>query len=972
MSSRKGIFRLQVILIIDLIVVASAAAGYFYVSSLPEPMLTSSQVQLMDLQAIPATALIGQDIAVSVNVTNIAGSGGTYSAVLMVDGAQNQEKSVSLAAGETKTVEFTISGAAEGTHIVALDNLQASFVLSSPIELSNLAINRTQAQIGEPIGITVNVANIANHSESYSVALLINGATAGTKTDQLDGGAATSLLFEVTEPTEGAYQVSLGNLNGSFLIAPSAPPATPADFNVSSLSISPAVAQPGVTVTVSAKVTNVGELSGSYTATLTVNGQASGSKDLQLSGGETATVSFTITETVKGTYIIALGNATATLSVQDPSKITVSSLSLSSPEVWGGDTLSIGVKATNTGTSPSSLEIKVKQDGEAGQIQTVTLAGGTFISVQLTTVAPALQGGDSATHTIDVNGLTATFTVVKTNYHTLSVNINPAGNADFTITLPSGAVEPHKTPYSAILPVGTYTVSMPAADPTGKATFVSWSDRITSLSRTFPLNMKVSLVADFSVGASCPSLFMWNGTTYTYVADVSNHGWLGYINTINNDGTITYFRNTPWDYIPLDSSQLKATNGYYNLTLLQRYNEVFYTDKAYMVVVDHPAAVNVYSTMEEQYLDPNYMGKLYTVSNNMRTPISAVNERGENVLPQISTVDGVFTSGSNGLLSPAWNNITWGSITLNLGNLTGTQQTKLVVRAIVNWGSPDDYSNWLNQFFAQSVPNGTQVTPPPFMEVKNAQGNWVRIPDSRQFPLPPDSNPRTYVIDLTGLFPTKDYSLRISNFWNVTFDYIGVDTSPQQAITTQVVYPQAYLYQNYTAGTEAPTGSFTKYGNVTPLILTEDDMFVIGRQGDALSLQFPTANLAPPAAGMVRDYFIYEATWFKDSTGNWGFGFGFTVDPLPFRTMSGFPYPPTESYPNDTAHQNYMQQWNTRVYAAPTAQNSISNQNFAAALPSFAILSATTSVAAAACVALKVTTPATRTTSKLKRTLTCL
>jgi len=214
--------------------------------------------------------------------------------------------------------------------------------------------------------------------------------------------------------------------------------------------------------------------------------------------------------------------------------------------------------------------------------------------------------------------------------------------------------------------------------------------------------------------------------------------------------------------------------------------------------------------------------------------------------------------------------------------------------------------------------------------------------------------------------------LRISNFWNVTFDCIGVDTSAQQPLTTQVVYPRAYLYQNYTAGTDAPTGAFTKYGDVTQLILTEDDMFAIGRQGDALSLQFPTANLAPPAAGMVRDYFIYESTWFKDASGNWGFGFGFTVDPLPFHNMTGFPYPATENYPNDIAHQSYLQQWNTRVYAAPaSSKSSVSSQSALAAFPSFAVLSATISTVTVALVAFKFGMPATCAKLKFKRTLTC-
>ncbi len=392
-------------------------------------------------------------------------------------------------------------------------------------------------------------------------------------------------------------------------------------------------------------------------------------------------------------------------------------------------------------------------------------------------------------------------------------------------------------------------------------------------------------------------------------------------------GTASGVLNTP-KALGAVEQEVKATEGNFNLTLSQRWNEIFYLDQAYMVVVDHPSDVNVYSTMVEQYLDPNYMGKIYTISKNPLTPISAMNEKGQNILPKISEIDNVFTTGTNGIQSQAWDNITWNRMTLNLGNLTGAPQIKLVVRAIVDWGSGEDYTVWLDKFFAQPVPNRTEITPPPYMEVKDANGNWVRVPQSRDFPLPPDGVARTYVVDLTGLFPTNDYSLRISNFWNVTFDYIGVDISQQRNVTIQKIYPQAYLYKAFAAGSSAASGNFTRYGNVTDLILIEDDMFVIGRQGDAVSLQFPISNLTASAPGMVRDFFLFEACWFKDETGNWGFGFGFTADPLPFMNMTGFPYPPDESYPNDSAHQDYQQEWNTRVIDSPaTPQLSATNQN---------------------------------------------
>jgi hypothetical protein len=314
--------------------------------------------------------------------------------------------------------------------------------------------------------------------------------------------------------------------------------------------------------------------------------------------------------------------------------------------------------------------------------------------------------------------------------------------------------------------------------------------------------------------------------------------------------------------------------------------------------------------MVEQYLDPNYMGQIYTVDKNLLSPVTAVNEKGQSVLPQISKFDNVLTPGINGLNSPSWDNIQWNTLTMNFGDISQANQIKLVVRAVVDWGSPDDYVTWLGNFYDPSVPDGAEVTPPPFMEVKAADGSWARVPMSRQISIPPDRVPRTFVVDLTGLFPTNDYSLRISNFWNVTFDYIGIDTSPQRHIITHKIDPTADLYQAFFTSSIA-SGNFTKYGDVTQLVTTEDDEFVIGRQGDEVSLDFSTSHLPPIGEGMQRDYFFFVSCWFKDENGNWGFGFGFTVDPLPFRNMTGFPYPDTESYPFE-AHEGYLQEYNTR------------------------------------------------------------
>jgi hypothetical protein len=262
-------------------------------------------------------------------------------------------------------------------------------------------------------------------------------------------------------------------------------------------------------------------------------------------------------------------------------------------------------------------------------------------------------------------------------------------------------------------------------------------------------------------------------------------------------------------------------------------------------------------------------------------------------------------------------------LTLDLGNLSFAPQIKLLMTGMVDWGLADPYYAWINSFkdavIQGLVPNGTQITPAPYMEVKDVNGNWIRVSQDRQIPIPSDYNARTFTVDLTGLFPSdvNDCQVRFTNFWNVTYDYIGIDTTQQQNIMIQKLMPSSAILSQMWDTQSNASGAFTRYGDVASLIKNADDMFVIGRQGDQVNIQFSTADLAPLAQGMERDYFFVVACWFKDPLGNWGYGFNFTVNPMPFMDMSGFPYPITESYPYDAVHLAYIQEYNTRIITAP-------------------------------------------------------
>jgi hypothetical protein len=704
-------------------------------------------------------------------------------------------------------------------------------------------------------------------------------------------------------------------------------PLKEAEFILTDLKINPVEPEIFEPVLITANVTNIGDEQGEYVANLTINGVLKQNQTVMVLGRNSTIVEFTLLKETAQTVTVELGGLSTSLTFTNPppsaSKIGLSNLVVNPYEAWSNETITATVTATNIGEEPDSLSLRFMVDDSMVERKIIELA-----AKETTTVEFTFNETTEGKHTVKVNSLSGVFIIVPTGYHEIRVGRSGGGTIPLTFTL-NGVT--HDTPYVELLPVGTYTLSAPNIVDIGRAVlaFSYWSDGLTNPSRTFTLDKRLIFVATYTVisgFASCPSLFYWNGTDYVYVTEVSNAGWLGYIDYIDENGDIIFGGGNPWDTIKLDANQLTARSAesgkYYDVILLQQWDELFYLDTAYMMVVDHPADVAVYSTMVN-YVNQAFPSEIYTVNkNNLLTPTSAINENGEDVLSLISQLDGTFTPGSNGLVSPSWDDIKLNQLTLNLGDLSDAEEIKLVINGMVDWGPAAPYYDWIDGFkaaFAEGlVPAGTQIYPAPYMEVLDASGNWVRVPKDRQMPTPSDYVARSFAVDLTGLFPedVSEYKIRITNFFNVTFDYIGIDKTPQENIKVQRINPYATLHQEF-VNIPYATGNFTKYGDVTQLVLEEDDIFVIGMQGDQVSLQFPTASLAPLEDGMERDFFLFVADWFKDPPENWGYGFDFTVDPLPFRNMSGFPYPDTESYPFDDAHLKYLQEYNTRVVKAP-------------------------------------------------------
>ena len=195
----------------------------------------------------------------------------------------------------------------------------------------------------------------------------------------------------------------------------------------------------------------------------------------------------------------------------------------------------------------------------------------------------------------------------------------------------------------------------------------------------------------------------------------------------------------------------------------------------------------------------------------------------------------------------------------------------------------------------------------------------------------PAGLPKSIVVDLTGMFPTPDHRVRITNNMEIYWDQILVNTYegggpihvttlvPDKATLAFAGYPlelrkrpEDYDYRQLSRhdAFQVHRGNYTRYGDVAPLMKSADDMFAIMATGDEITADFDASQLPVLPAGWHRTLLVY-ADGYEKAMETYT-PFPGTVGPLPFHEMTRYPYPATEHYPDDAEHVRYQLEYNTR------------------------------------------------------------
>ena len=366
--------------------------------------------------------------------------------------------------------------------------------------------------------------------------------------------------------------------------------------------------------------------------------------------------------------------------------------------------------------------------------------------------------------------------------------------------------------------------------------------------------------------------------------------------------------------------------------------EAVYLDQVRLLAVDHPADVEVYPN-EYFASNPPYPPFKVVLSRAARPPAAAWDEHGHNVLPDLlgHRYFGDFAMTQfAGFAKPH-------TVTLDLGEPYHGGPLWLLMHGEVEYFTA-------NSMYAASQAGLEAVSP--YVEVLDAQGNWKRVIDDMGFPA---GGPRTMTADLTGKLPPGTQKIRITTNLQIYWDSILIDRTKQAAppsggsLATPAENPTKacehsdycltpvplvradlefhgypfkiegtppgnvqYIYEkaSATGPYTRPSGTYTRYGDVLPLLTAADDKLAVFGSGDEVRLDFDPAKLPGLPKGWVRDYFFAANGYEKDM--DFYAAEGSYVAPLPFLSMGEYPYPPRKSFPLDDAHVNYQLEYNTR------------------------------------------------------------
>lgn len=420
--------------------------------------------------------------------------------------------------------------------------------------------------------------------------------------------------------------------------------------------------------------------------------------------------------------------------------------------------------------------------------------------------------------------------------------------------------------------------------------------------------------------SSCPHLFAWDGTHFEFVSDFGGMGGIGYLVSPG-----VYAKPDPTEYVLVPN--LQPRDGRYVLQVTEPIEEIVYFDEAKLIAVDHPAETQIYPNemMAISAAPPPF--ELFCFKDSIE-PVSAVDHRGVDVTDRIRASDRSYAGATE--IDPRFVGFAEDHfVELNFGDRLQVVSPRFrLILFLAGWV---EYPYSATNFAASQA--GVSLRAPSVSVFRD--GEWIELFKEVGYPA---GIRHTMTLDVTGKVLPTDRRIRISSnmelYWDRMFlaqileeSVVGVqEISVASADLHFRGYPREYspdghhpnLYDYAQADRAVPwkimAGDYTRYGDVAELVQEADDCYVIMGRGEELTLSFAADAFGPTPEGCRRTFILKTDSFCKDM--DLYSAYPDTVEPLPFHSMSNYPYGADERYPDDKKRREYQRRFNTRRVGA--------------------------------------------------------
>lgn len=245
------------------------------------------------------------------------------------------------------------------------------YIMTRPkaqFEISDLEIYTPSEIAGKNTEIFFTLLNTGVEAGTFDAELQVDGEISKNRSIELSENEDKKINFSIKFDEPGEHSVKIGDLSENFKIEAS-------EFKVNDLDISSEVVEPGETLVVNVDMKNLGDLSGSYTAKLEVDGSLEKPRTVTIPGGENKTISFELRKEAKYSHTVSIGGLSESFEVLAPPEFEVNDFSVSPSLVAPGEPVNVTANVINVGDLSGSHVFKLIVNGNVEDNYSVHLEG---------------------------------------------------------------------------------------------------------------------------------------------------------------------------------------------------------------------------------------------------------------------------------------------------------------------------------------------------------------------------------------------------------------------------------------------------------------------------------------------------------------------------------------------------------------------------------------------------------------------